>query len=117
MHRRIIIPLLLLVVLPMLGCGKQINGLELSKFDKGTFWHDLYLTNKSGEELHEVRMKLTLTGEDGKPLSEERYYVVWSKGQTIKVSLSVENSPINVQKISLAGSCTEGRINATWVNR
>jgi hypothetical protein len=99
----------------MTGCSKTISGFEC-ELDRGAWWHDVYLTNKSGENLHEVKVTLTLTGEKGEPRSEERYYAQWSAGQTLKVSLSVENSPINVQKISLSGSCTEGRINSTWTS-
>lgn len=115
MHRRIIISILLISLLIMVGCQQPtISGIEYS-LAEGSFWHDINLTNKSGKDLHEVKMTLTLIGEKGEPRSENRYYVVWPNGQTINVSLSVENSPINVQKISLAGSCTEGSIDSTWI--
>ncbi len=115
MYRRIAIPLLLIFILTIISCQKSINGLEC-KLDKGSIWHDVYLTNKSGKDLHEVKMTLTLMGEKGGPRSEDRYYVLWSNGQTVKSSLSVENSPLNVQKITLAGSCTEGKIDSEWIN-
>jgi hypothetical protein len=103
-----------MVVLTIAGCQKTINGFSF-KLDKGEWWHDVYLTNTSGEDLHEVNVTLTLIGENGKPCSENRYYSRWGKEQTVKVSLSVSNSPDNVQKISFAGSSTEGPINSTWV--
>ena len=114
MHRRILIPMLLMIII---GCPSPplISGLECS-IDKGLVWHDVYLINESGKDLHEVKVVLTLTGEDDQPRTESRYYALWSNGQTIKTPLSEENSPYNVQKISLVGSCTEGKIDSSWPN-
>jgi hypothetical protein len=105
-----------MLLLTMAGCERPsaIDGIECS-VDTGA-WHDVYLINKSGKDLHEVKMSLTLIGEKGEPRSEDRYYVLWANGQIVKTSLSMENSPLNVQRISLTGSCTEGRIDSSWPN-
>ena len=113
MPGRRLIPLLLMVALLMIGCGKTINEFEC-ELDKGDWWHDVYLTNKSGEDLHEVKLTLTLTGEKDDPRSEKRYFALWSAGQTVKVSLTVGNSPLNIQKIALSGSSTEGQLKSSW---
>ena len=116
MHRRMFVPLLVAVFLAAHGCmsSAQINGIALNKLEEGFVWHDVHFTNKSGKDLHEVNVTLTLIGEEGTPRSEERYYATWLKDQTMNVSLSSKNSPRNVQKISMAGSCAEGRINLVW---
>jgi hypothetical protein len=117
MDRRTGIPLFLMILLTTIACDKlkPISKIDCT-LDSGTFWHDVHLTNNSGKDLHEVNVILTLIGEKGEPRSEKRYYVQWPDGETVKVSLSAENSPLNVQKISLAGSCTEGKIDSAWRN-
>lgn len=117
-HRLLVITLLLIALIPAAGCWKQlppVNGIELQKLDAGDWWHDIHFINKSGKDLHEVKLTLTIVGEDGDPSSEDRYYALWSDGQTVNISLSIENSPLNVQKISLSGSCSEGEIASSWI--
>ena len=84
------------------------------KLDKG-LWHDVYVTNQSGRMLSEVTITLTIVGENGKAHSEQRYYAVWPHNKSNNVSLQMANSPRNVQKISMTGLSTEGRIAASWV--
>jgi hypothetical protein len=98
----------------MIGCSK-ISGFE-SAVDQGTLaWHDVYLANKSGKDLHEVNMTLTIVGENGEPRSEKKYFAQWLNGETIKVSFPIGNTH-NVQKIMMVGSCKEGRIDYTRPN-
>lgn len=102
------------------ACQRRIEGIEYSLDESRpvagfkTLWHDVHLTNRSGRNLHEVRLTLTLVGEDGMPRAEQKYYALWPEGQKMTISLSRENSPANVQKMSLNGECDEGRIDYTW---
>ncbi|HWT00992.1 MAG TPA: hypothetical protein VN256_12160 [Pyrinomonadaceae bacterium] len=116
MYRRIFVPLLLAVFLATPGCQSSapIKEIVLTKLEEGIVWHDVHFTNRSGRDLHEVNLTLTVIGEEGTPRSEERYYATWPKDETKNFSLSSKNSPRNVQKISLAGSCAEGRVNLVW---
>lgn len=47
-YRRIVVPLLLMIVLTLIGCGKPINEIELT-VDEG-LWHDTNLTNRSAAD-------------------------------------------------------------------
>lgn len=102
------------------ACQRRVEGIEYSLDESRpvagfkTLWHDIHLTNRSGRDLHEVRLTLTLVGEDGRPRAEQKYYVLWPDGQRMTVSLSRENSPVNVQKVTLTGECAEGLIDYAW---
>ncbi len=120
MQRRIVMPLLITLI-GLMGCSKlatfslkPISEVEFSVAEG--LWHDVNLTNRSGRDLHEVRLTLTVIGEKGDPHSEERFFAQWPNGHTVKVSLSIWNSQSNVQKISLFGSSKEGRIESTWLS-
>lgn len=112
--------LMLTAVSPAAACQRRVEGIEYSLDESRpvagfkTLWHDIHLTNRSGRDLHEVRLTLTLVGEDGSPRAEQKYYALWPEGQRMMASLSRENSPVNVQKVSLTGECAEGRINYAW---
>ena len=102
------------------GCNevKKTAPPKISNFscrlDKG-LWHDVYVTNQSGQKLNEVNITLTLVGENGKVHSEQRYYAVWPHNKTNNISLQIVNSPQNVQKISMTGASEEGQIAVSWV--
>ena len=91
----------------------QISGFEC-KLDKG-LWHDVHLTNESGLTLREVKLTLSIVGEDGKVHSQPRYFARWQPGEKNIVSLTIAKSPVNVQKITITGTCMEGEIASSWV--
>lgn len=120
MRRTIVVSLLLACLsLTAVGCRERIDGIEYELIQGQiagvTTWHDVNFTNKSGRDLHEVKVAVTLIGESGEPMSEPKYYVSWPDGQTYKVSFPYAKSPVNVQKVRLAGSCDEGSIDYTWI--
>ena len=85
-----------------------------ARLDEGIIWHDVYFTNTGLYDLHEVNISISLIGEKGERKAENRYYAVWSADQEQKVSFEAQNSPFNVQKISITGSCKEGDISLFW---
>jgi hypothetical protein len=120
MRRNISVLFLIALSLLTFGCRKKVAGIEY-RLDPGTVvqgvkvgWHNIYFTNRSGQDLHEVHLIVTITGEDGTPVNEQKYYALWHNNQTVEVSLSREKSPINVQKVSLSGTCDEGEIDYNW---
>lgn len=112
MRRRILVPIFLVTILPMIGCQKPINGFE-GAVDQGTLaWHDVYLTNRSGTDLHKVNVTLSIVGENAEPRSEKKYFAQWSNGETIKISFPIGNTR-NVQELSMVGTSSEGQIDYT----
>ena len=85
-----------------------------ARLDEGIIWHDVYFTNEGYDDLHEVNLSISLIGEKGERKSESRYFAVWTADQEQKVSFEAKNSPFNVQKISITGSCEEGDISLFW---
>jgi len=92
---------------------KKITGFEC-QLDSG-LWHDVHLTNNSGRTLREVKIILSIVGQDGKVHTEPRYFARWQDGEKNIVSLTIAKSPINVQKVSITGTCLEGEIASSWV--
>ncbi|HKS28139.1 MAG TPA: hypothetical protein VJS44_09980 [Pyrinomonadaceae bacterium] len=120
MRRHIAVLFLIALSFLTFGCRKKVTGIEY-RLDPGTAvqgvklgWHNIYFANRSGQDLHEVHLTVTVLGEDGTPVEEKKYYAAWLNGQTVEVSLSREKSPINVQKVSLSGTCDEGEIDYNW---
>jgi hypothetical protein len=84
------------------------------RLDEGIFSHDVYFSNEGSRDLHEVNISISLTGETGEQKSETRYFAIWTTKQAQKISFQVGNSPRNVQKITIKGSCKEGEINLSF---
>jgi hypothetical protein len=119
-QRKILAVLISTALLIASGCvvPKKQAPPKISSFscrlDKG-LWHDVYITNQSGQRLNEVKITLTIVGENGKTHSEQRYYAVWPHNKTNNISLQMVSSPHNVQKISMTGLSAEGEIAVSWV--
>jgi len=87
-----------------------------SRVDRGDiFWHDFYFTNNSSKALHEVKVSVTIIGDNGKAKSLYKYFALWSIGQEQKVSISIDETTRRYQKWSMTGLCNEGNINLAWV--
>ncbi len=108
---RIFMPFLLMAFLTVSGCQKQVTGIEFNKLYKGEYWYDVFLVNKSGTDLHDVKATITLLDKEGVSHSDEKHYEGWTNGTMLKLSVKAEGE---VQEISLAGSCREGLINSSW---
>jgi hypothetical protein len=118
--QKILVALISTALLISSGCVRvpkpappKISGFSC-RLDKG-LWHDVYVTNQSGQRLNEVNITLSIVGENGIVHSEQRYYAVWPNDKTNNISLQMVNSPQNVQKISMTGSSAEGQIAVSWV--
>lgn len=103
-----------LVSIGCASCQNKVEGIK-AKLDEGVLWHDVELTNESGKDLHEVKIAISLTGENGDVKSESRYFAVWPNGRKQRVSFEIKNSPRNVQKIEILGKCDEGSISSYWI--
>jgi hypothetical protein len=95
------------------GPRVNVNGITAG-IDQGVVWHAVDFVNGSSMDLHNVRVSISLVGENGGQKSEQRYFGLWSAGQKQHVELKSENSPKNVQKFSLDGWCDEGNIVGSW---
>lgn len=76
------------------------------------FTHDLYLTNTTGEDLSEVRLRIRVVGEDHSP-SIERYWKRWALGERQEISVPVGDVK-NIQRIVLSGRADQGRFDQTF---
>jgi hypothetical protein len=124
-RRRQIVPLLIALLVVIVGGSLAVFVLAkkspppISGFE-GTLheWkslHEIYLENKARKDLHEVNVTVTIVGDDGEPHSVTKYFALWANDQMNSATFTVRDVN-NIQKISLIGSCAEGRIDYTMPN-
>lgn len=77
---------------------------------------DIYFTNKSGKDLHEVRVKIKCIGVKGDATVNDRYWAIWSDQEQKMVSLSIgaDETVMDVQRIDMNGECEEGYFAMYW---
>jgi hypothetical protein len=115
---RYISTLLLAVLLCALaGCSRSVTGLQCSLDEGWLISDDVYFTNSSGQELTEVRVTMTLTGENGAQRSIQKYWATWHLGDKQHIAISVDNSVPKIQRVDLSGSSDQGSISQSWVKR
>jgi hypothetical protein len=114
MQRITLIVLLTILSIWMSGCQGKIEKIDFF-LDDGHLWHDVVLTNKSGKDLHQVNVTVTLIGDKGEQGSEAEQFNIWGDGQQQRISFTMKHSPEKVRKIVLKGDCKEGEIEAYWV--
>ncbi len=99
------------------SCGepkKSIRGIYSSLDEGWLISDDIYFTNKSGEDLHEVKIDVTVIGHKGDKASVPRYWTSWKQGERKSVSIAVGQSVVNIQKIEMDGTCVEGYFSLYW---
>jgi hypothetical protein len=110
--------LLTLLLTILAGCSRSsISGIQCSVDEGWLISDDIYFVNSSGRELSDVRVIITLTGENGARSSVERYWATWKLGDKQHVSVSVGNSVPRIQRVELSGGCDQGLILQSWVKR
>ena len=95
----------------------QLSGV-FCRLDEGAGFisDEVYLTNRSGKTLHEVRVQIKCTGSRGETKGLARYWAAWSEGEEKTVSFSVSNKETvkDVQRIDMDGECDEGLFGMYW---
>ena len=73
---------------------------------------DGHFTN-TGALLDEVNVVFTAKTDRGEEVKEKRYWVGWKPGETKDFHISLRDTNSFVEKITLTGTCTQGRIDST----
>jgi hypothetical protein len=93
---------------------KAIRGIYSSLDEGWLISDDIFFTNKSGEDLHEVKINVTVIGHKGDKASVRRYWASWKQGELKTISIPVGQSVTNIQKIEMDGKCDEGYFSLYW---
>lgn len=112
--------ILLILIFGFVSCeekGNMIEGIYASMDEGGILFtaDELYFTNKSGQNLTEVDIVITLTGIKGDKAKVKRYWPTWSLGEKKEVSISSSDSVDKIQKFSIDGTCNEGYFDGYWI--
>ena len=77
---------------------------------------DFYVTQKSGMQLRDVNVKLTVYGVDGSRRSVKQFWAVWGDAETRHISLSIvdDQTVVNVQRVDFDGECTGYSFGVRW---
>lgn len=73
--------------------------------------HDLYLTNTTGTDLSEVRLRIKFVGENASP-EVTRYWASWPLGMSQQITI-LESEVKNVQRVEVSGEADNGRFNGS----
>ncbi len=102
----------------LMGCSpKQVTGLQCSLDEGWLISDEVYFTNSSGQELSNVHITMTLTGDRGTSRSYQRYWATWHLGDKQMFSISADDSVIHIQRVDLTGSSDQGSISQSWVKK
>ena len=112
--------LLIVLHIMLTGCSKPpppVSGLHCSVDEGWLISDDVYFTNKSGKDLTEVHVTMTLIGEKGDQQPINRYWANWHSGEIQHISISGSISVVGIQKVQLSGRCDQGIISDSWVKK
>lgn len=73
--------------------------------------------NTSGKQLDEVNAVFTFKTENTKDVTIKRYWLNWAPDEAKEFPLQNESGStgIFIEKISLTGTCSQGRLDSTWL--
>jgi hypothetical protein len=73
--------------------------------------------NTSGKQLDEVNAVFTFKTENTKDVTIKRYWLSWAPDENKEFPLQNESglSGIFIEKITLSGTCAQGRLDSTWL--
>lgn len=73
--------------------------------------------NTTGKQLDEVNAIFTFKTENTKDVTIKRYWLSWAPGENKEFSLENESGLLGIfiEKITLSGTCTQGRLDSSWL--